>query len=202
MRARATCLLDLLEPRMTIEEDAGKKTESALVIDHVMMNPAELTTANGDNLEAEEEVVFGAAILGATVVEMEDDRVLTGIDRDLTGIDRDLTGIDQGSTAIDQGLTGIDQGLTATVVQALTVIAVQALAAEVALTEEIENRLPGVGTTKKAVLGRVSLGLEIAAKADLEIDAKAIDAVDLDHATQDLDPAIQEPGLLNIGRSN
>lgn len=166
---------------MTIEEDAGKKTESALVIDHVMMNPAELTTANGDNLEAEEEVVFGAAILGATVVEMEDDRVLTGIDRDLTGI--------------DQGLTGIDQGLTATVVQALTVIAVQALAAEVALTEEIENRLLGVGTTKKAVLGRVSLGLEIAAKADLEIDAKAIDAVDLDHA-------IQEPDLLNIGRSN
>lgn len=202
MRARATCLLDLLEPRMTIEEDAGKKTESALVIDHVMMNPAELTTANGDNLEAEEEVVFGAAILGATVVEMEDDRVLTGIDRDLTGIDQVSTGIDQvsteidqGSTAIDQGLTGIDQGLTATVVQALTVIAVQALAAEVALTEEIENRLLGVGTTKKAVLGRVSLGLEIAAKADLEIDAKAIDAVDLDHA-------IQEPDLLNIGRSN
>lgn len=195
MRARATCLLDLLEPRMTIEEDAGKKTESALVIDHVMMNPAELTTANGDNLEAEEEVVFGAAILGATVVEMEDDRVLTGIDRDLTGIDQVSTEIDQGSTAIDQGLTGIDQGLTATVVQALTVIAVQALAAEVALTEEIENRLLGVGTTKKAVLGRVSLGLEIAAKADLEIDAKAIDAVDLDHA-------IQEPDLLNIGRSN
>lgn len=180
---------------MTIEEDAGKKTESALVIDHVMMNPAELTTANGDNLEAEEEVVFGAAILGATVVEMEDDRVLTGIDRDLTGIDQVSTEIDQGSTAIDQGLTGIDQGLTATVVQALTVIAVQALAAEVALTEEIENRLLGVGTTKKAVLGRVSLGLEIAAKADLEIDAKAIDAVDLDHA-------IQEPDLLNIGRSN
>lgn len=201
MRAKVTCLLDLLEPRMTIEEDATKKIESALVIDHVMMNPAEPTTVNGDNLEADEVVAFGAAILGATVVEMEDDRVLTGIDRALIAID-------QVSTAIDQALTGIGvQGLT--VVQALTVIAVQALAVEVALTEEIENRLPGVEMTKKVVLGRATLGLEIAAKVDLEIDAKAIDVVDLDHAIRDLDPAIQaldpaiqELDLLNIGRSN
>jgi len=53
-----------LEPRMTIEGDASTTTESALASGHAMMSPAELMTVNGDNLEADAEVVFGAAILG------------------------------------------------------------------------------------------------------------------------------------------
>lgn len=222
MKVRVTCLLGLLEPRMTIEEDASKTTESALASDHAMMSPVEPMTVNGDNLEADEEGVFGAAILGATVVEAQ--ALIEEIEaqalivivaqasiviaaRDSIVIEaQDLIVIveieAQASIVIEEIVIearALVQALIAIEGQAL-VIAIEGRALVIALEVEaltkIEGNNGGVEMTKKVGLVVVKASLEIAVKADLVIDAKE----DSEDAVVDL--VQQAIALLNTARFN